>query len=247
MEKNKKGHKFQLTHFEGPLDLLLFLIRKNEVNIYDIPIAEITEQYLGYLDLSTGIDLENASEFYVTAATLLYIKSRMLLPVEVDFDDDMEDPRQELVAKLIEYQKFKKLSTLMTEKEEEREWIIERKQGQPVLEFSEEDELWEELQVWDLLKCFSHVMKSINNEKIVNLYEEVTVNEKIVLMEEILSTRREFFFQDLLVNPGSVMEIVCSFLAILEQVKIKRILVFQNRLFGDIKLATNPEYKADAS
>src|SRR4030042_5022151 len=95
--------KFKLENFEGPLDLLLFLIQKSEVNIYDIPIATITEQYLAYLSYATRVDLENITEFYLMAATLLYIKSRLLLPVEVDLQDEWEDPRRELADKLIEY------------------------------------------------------------------------------------------------------------------------------------------------
>ena len=107
---------FRVNDFEGPLDLLLFLIKKNEVNIYDIPIASITEQYLAYLDYSVSGDLASLTDFYALAATLLYIKSRMLLPVEIAVDDeDIDDPRKELVDKLIEYQKFKKLYPTMKE------------------------------------------------------------------------------------------------------------------------------------
>ncbi|MEE8591017.1 MAG: segregation/condensation protein A, partial [Spirochaetia bacterium] len=123
--------EFKLESFEGPLDLLLFLIRKSEINIYDIPIATIIEQYIEYLNYSTKIDLENITDFYLMAATLLYIKSRMLLPVEVDLAEELEDPRTELVEKLIEYQKFKKLSELIEEKGQEAEWSIERKSAQP--------------------------------------------------------------------------------------------------------------------
>lgn len=227
---------FQLEEFEGPLDLLLFLIKKNEVNIYDIPIASITEQYLSFLKYATGINLENITEFYLLAATLLYIKSRMLLPVEVDFSDDLEDPREELVAKLIDYQKYKKLSELMTEQEKSTEWVIERKKKQRMLPFENEDDLWEEVDVWELLQSFSTVMGSLTQEAIVNLYEEVTVNEKITLIQELLDEKGEFSFTDILINPESIMEIVCAFLAILESVKMKLILVFQNRLFGDIML-----------
>ena len=110
---------FKLNDFEGPLDLLLFLIKKNEVNIYDIPIAQITEQFLDYLAAVNELDLDEISEFHAMAATLLLIKSKMLLPVEFENDDDDEDPRQELVERLIEYQKYKKLSVLMEEKERE--------------------------------------------------------------------------------------------------------------------------------
>ncbi len=132
---------FRVNDFEGPLDLLLFLIKKNEVNIYDIPIASITEQYLAYLDYSVSGDLASLTDFYALAATLLYIKSRMLLPVEIAVDDeDIDDPRKELVDKLIEYQKFKKLSELMEQKEDEAEWVFERKKIQSPLPFADDDE-----------------------------------------------------------------------------------------------------------
>jgi segregation and condensation protein A len=228
--------KYKLDHFEGPLDLLLFLIKKSEVNIYEIPIHEITEQYIEYLKYAAKVDLENITEFYVMASTLLYIKSRLLLPVEINLDDEVEDPRQELVAKLIDYQKFKKLSELMTEKEKKSEWVIERKKVQKILPFSDDDNLWEEIEVWDLLKSFSHVMKNFNSERIVNLYEEVSVNEKIALINEFLDNREEFYFNELIINPDSIMEIVCSFLAILEMAKSSNLAFFQNRLFGDIKI-----------
>ena len=130
---------FRLNEFEGPLDLLLFLIKKNEINIYDIPIARITEQYLDYLAEASELDLDELSEFQAMAATLLLIKSRMLLPIEMMDDDEDEDPRQELVERLIEYQKYKKLSLLMEEKEKEAEWVIERKRLERTLPFACKD------------------------------------------------------------------------------------------------------------
>jgi segregation and condensation protein A len=236
VEEEKSKHQYKLESFEGPLDLLLFLIKKNEVNIYDIPIADITEQYLGFMKYAASVDLENITEFYLMASTLLYIKSRMLLPVEVDFGDELDDPRRELVEKLIEYQKYRKLSALMAEKEKETTWVIERKKRQHFLPFQDEDNLWQEVEVWDLLQCFSGIMENLSSEKIVNLYEEVTVNEKITLIMELLETGEEFFFSDLLINPDSLLEIVCTFLAVLETVKTQQILIYQNRLFGDIKI-----------
>lgn len=233
--------KYKLDHFEGPLDLLLFLIKKNEVNIYEIPIHEITEQYTEYLKYAAKIDLENITEFYVLASTLLYIKSRLLLPVEINLDDEVEDPRQELVAKLIDYQKYKKLSELMSDKEKKSEWVVERKKVQKILPFTDEDNLWEEIEVWDLLKSFSHVMKNFDSERIVNLYEEVSVHEKITLINEYLEKRTEFYFNELIINPDSMMEIICSFLAILEMAKSSNIAFFQNRLFGDIKITRYSE------
>jgi segregation and condensation protein A len=226
-------YEFKLESFEGPLDLLLFLIKKSEINIYDIPIATITEQYLEYLNYATKIDLENLTEFYLMASTLLYIKSRMLLPVEFSFGEELEDPRTELVEKLIEYQKYKKLSELIEAKEQEAEWSLERKSAQPILPFSDED-LWEQATVWDLLKTFSSILSSLPAERIVDMYEEVTVNEKITLVYELLDSVGEFMFTDLVIKKSSIMEVICAFLALLELVKSAVIVVFQNKVFGDI-------------
>jgi segregation and condensation protein A len=241
VEQGKSRYQFKINEFEGPLDLLLFLIKKNEVNIYDIPIARITEQYLDYLRYVTELDMEDLTDFHAMAATLLYIKSRTLLPVELELDD-IEDPRQELVDKLIEYQKFKKLSELMEERGREAEWVIERKKLQRPLPFGEE-ELWEKVEVWDLLKTFSNLMSSISGdrigERIIDLYEEVSINEKITLLRELLDNKGECNFTDLVVRRGSVMDIVCAFLAILEAVKVRMVSIFQNRMFGDIMIRKN--------
>lgn len=214
------------------------MIRRSEVNIYDIPIAEITEQYLSFLEYATKVDLENITDFYVMATTLLYIKSRMLLPLQNDTDDDEEagDPRSELVERLIEYQKYKKLTELMEEREQQAEWTLERRKKQPTLPFPDNDELWEQIDVWDLLKTFTNIMTTLSPERILDLYEEVSVNEKLSLIEEYLETKSEFLFTDLLQRSDSPMEIVCAFLALLEAVKSRRIKVLQNRLFGDIRI-----------
>lgn len=233
--------RFILEDFEGPLDLLLFLIRKSEVNIYDIPIAQITEQYLSFLELATKTDLDNLTDFFLMAATLLLIKSRMLLPVEISFDDELEDPRQELVDRLIEYQKYKKFSELMAVKEEESEWHIERNKKQAVLPFPENDDLWEKIDVWDLLSTFSTIVSSLSTERIIDLYEEVSVNEKLSLINELLENRGEFFFTDLIVKEDSAMDVICAFLAILESVKARNIIILQNKLFGDIKIKSRGE------
>ncbi len=230
---SQKQH-FHLGDFDGPLDLLLFLIRKSEVNIYDIPIASITEQYLEYLNFATRVDLDTMTEFYLMAATLLYIKSKMLLPVELSLDDELEDPRRDLVEKLIEYQKFRKLSDLMAQKEGEAEWILERTQSQRILPFSDEG-IWDQVSVWDLLQTFSSLLSSLSSERIIDLYEEVSVNEKITLIAELLEEREEFLFTEL-VKKRSILEIVCAFWAVLELVKQRRVTVLQNRLFGDIRV-----------
>ena len=233
--------RFAAGEFEGPLDLLWFLIHKSEINIYDIPIAQITEQYLEYLDYAVQTDLGDLSEFYKWAAMLLNMKSKMLLPVEITYDDEeIEDPRQELVDKLIEYQKFKKLSELMEEKEESAEWSFERSKIQRVLPFDERDSDWEQVDTWDLLqqmqKLFKSMVSQYSNEKILNMYEEISVNEKITLMNELFEKKNECMFTDLITREGNEMDIVCAFMAILEAVKFKMITIFQNKLFGDIKI-----------
>ena len=224
---------FRLNEFEGPLGLLLFLIKKNEINIYDIPIAKITEQYLDYLDALTELNLDEISEFHGMAATLVLIKSRMLLPIEMKGDDEDDDPRTELVEKLIEYQRIKKLSDLMEEQEKEAEWIIERKQLQRHLPF-DEDELWEKVDVWDLLKIFSDISPSLSRERIIDLYEEVSINEKVALIYELLYEKKECHFTDLVIKSNSLLELVCAFLALLEIAKQHVISIYQNRMFGDI-------------
>ena len=224
---------FRFGEFEGPLGLLWYLFKKNEINIYDIPIAKITEQYLDYLALVSELDLEEVSEFQAIAAELLLTKSRMLLPVELSEDGEEEDPRQELVERLIEYQKYKKLSNLMEEKEREAEWVIERKRIERILPFDDEG-LWEKVDVWDLLKIFSDFNRSLSKERIFDLYEEVTVNEKIALLYEILEERKECRFSDLIIRNDSLLDFVCAFLALLEAAKQHLVSIFQNRMFGDI-------------
>ncbi len=242
--------KFKAGDFEGPLDLLWYLIHKSEINIYDIPIAQITEEYLEYLDYATETDLGDLSEFYKWAAMLLNMKSRMLLPIEIVYDDEeAEDPRQELVEKLIEYQKFKKLSELMEEKENTSEWNFERSKIQRVLPFDEKESAWEEIDTWDLLqqmqKLFKNMVSQYSDEKILNMYEEISVNEKITLMNELFENQNEFMFTELITRIGNEMDVICAFMAILEAVKFRMIKILQNRLFGDIKIIKRTDGKEE--
>lgn len=237
----RESKRFRLDEFEGPLDLLLFLVRKNEVNIHEIPIASITEQFLSFLDGEAGVDLDDLSEFYSMAASLLYIKSRMLLPSPPEIEDAAEDPRQELIAKLIEYQKYKKITELMERREMEVEWSLERAKIQRTLPFVDEGQLWEKLDVWDLLKTFSSLVSHVDAESIIDLYEEVTIHEKVALIHELLETRSSFSFADLITKRQSILDFVCAFLAVLESVKYRIISIYQHRLFGDISIRRHLE------
>ena len=233
--------RYTVGEFDGPLDLLWTLIRENKINIYDIPIAQITEQFLEYLDYAASFELSDLSEFYSMAARLIYIKSRMMLPVEVKMDDelDFDDPREELVDRLIEYQKFKKLSDLIEERQYENDWNFERSKIQRALPF-EDDNLWERVDTWDLLEQMQKIFKTFagqyTDQKILDIYEEISVNEKITLMNELLERNSECMFTDLLVRKGNVLDVICAFMAILEAVKFKMASIYQNRMFGDIKI-----------
>lgn len=225
---------FKLEKFEGPLDLLVTLIRNNDINIYDIPIAEITDQFIGYIERGDRINLNNLTEFYYMASTLIYIKSKMLLPVDVDLDEEFEDPRQELVEKLIEYQKFRKITDMMQEQIGETEWFIDRRRRQKTLPFPESHEDWEDMDVLDLCRIFSGLLKKVPFN--VNIYEDVSVEEKETLIDELLLTKKEFLFIDLITNYDSAMEVICAFLSILIYVRDRKISLMQNKMFGDIKI-----------
>lgn len=241
-ERNAAVHQYKAGTYEGPLDLLWQLIKESRINVYDIPIADITEQYLEYLDYAASADLGDLSDFYNWAAKLLYIKSRMLLPVQITNDDEEEeDPRDELVNTLIEYQKYRRLSELMEEAEDTAEYTFERANIQRILPFDDGDSVWDEVDTWDLLqqmqRVFQNLISRFPKDKIINMYEEVSVNEKLTLIREKLEEAGECMFSELLTRPGNYMDIVCAFMALLEAVKSCVISVYQNRLFGDIKIA----------
>lgn len=241
-DENKTLKRFNAGSFEGPLDLLWSLIRENKINIYDIPIAEITDQFQDYLDYAVELDLQDLSEFYLWAAKLACIKSRMLLPVDVSFDDDesMEDPRTDLVDQLIEYQRFKKLSVLMEEQEEQSEWSFERKKIERILPFEDDSSQWEKLDTWTLLQDMQKIFRNLTNinadENILSMSEDITPNEKITLMNELLEKKGECMFTDLITRYGNELDVICAFMAILEAVKLKMADIYQNRMFGDIKI-----------
>lgn len=233
--------EFKTPIYEGPLDLLLALIQKAEVNIYDIPISDITDQFLDYLHQAKEIGLGDLSEFYKMAAELIWIKSQMMLPIEVDLGEDLVDPREDLVERLLEYSKFKKYSELLMGNEGGSELPIMRREFEFQLPFSD-DELWEDVTVRDLMDTFIDVIKAHKfvEEKVYNVYETVTEKEKIALMNELFETRDQIFFSELFVKKTSE-HIICAFLAVLESVKDKMILVDQPQLFGEMTLTKRPE------
>ncbi|MDY0372159.1 MAG: segregation/condensation protein A [Sphaerochaetaceae bacterium] len=234
---------YSVKKFEGPLDLLLHLIQKAQVNIYDIPIAEITDQFLAYLQTPSRLDLDDLTEFYAMAAHLIYMKSRLLLPSPDKESDDEEfaELRTNLVERLLEHQKFKRYTTLLTESSEGGELFIQRKKNQFMLPFEDQD-LWNDVTVWDLLQAFSSMLRAITPQQVFNVYEEITPKQKLALMAELFETRDEISFMDLIVDRGSALDCICAFLAILEAVKFAMITIHQHALFGDIVIRRKDDF-----
>ncbi|MCQ2397903.1 MAG: segregation/condensation protein A [Sphaerochaetaceae bacterium] len=234
--------EFSTPAYNGPLDLLLALIQKNEVNIYDIPIAMITEQFLEYIHKAGEIGIQDLSDFYKMAAELIYIKSQMLIPKDLEFDEEYLDPRSELVERLLEYSKFRKYSELLLGNETQDDFVIERKPTEFILPFDDSD-LWGDSTVQDLLDTYIRLFSSVQSvsEKVFNVYEEVSDKEKIALMNELLEKQDSIMFTDLFKDKRTPMHIICAFLAVLEAVKDKMVLVDQPVLFGDMTITRRPE------
>jgi segregation and condensation protein A len=233
-----QDYKVKLEIFEGPLDLLLYLIKKDEVDIYDIPIERITRQYLEYLDAFKILDLDVAGDFVVMAANLIYIKSRSLLPKDLQPPEEAaeeDDPRWELVRQLIEYKKFKEAAGHLQVRELEREGLFTRL-GDPA-EAAPERPL-AEVSIFDLINAFNTVLKRTKPEDLREIFEEnFTVTDKIELIMKMTSSGVCLRFSELFGGAVSRTEVVVTFLALLELVRLKQIVARQSEAFGEIELA----------
>ncbi len=242
----EQKHEYHVEGFDGPLDLLLFLIKKNELNIYNIDISLITGEFLQYLD-DHGAELTELADFYEMAAELLYIKSRMLLPIETDIDDDdFEDPRQDLVARLIEYQKYKKYTELLINGRNADSFHVERNENYFLVPFEGKD-LFKGVTLDMLMRTFAELItKASPSSKIFNIYEEVSLDEKKALLLELLETKERFTLDDLIVHPEDKMHIICSFMAILEAARNMLIVLYQPEEYGTIYIMARPQdWKAE--
>ncbi len=238
----------KLSVFEGPLALLLHLIEKNKVNIYDIPIALITEQYMEYLKVMQENHMDNMSEFLVMAATLLRIKSAMLLPAEVDENDEEIDPRQELVEKLLEYKMYKFASLELKDRQIDAERRLYKQETIPeeVAGYKEEIHAEEVIGDTTLLKLhtiFEEILRRQENkiDPIRSKFgriekEEINFQEKVRAIQEYGISHRKFRFRRLLECAQSKVEIIVTFLGILELIKMGRILISQTHLFEDFEI-----------
>lgn len=238
----------KLEAFEGPLDLLLHLIDKNKINIYDIPIVDITEQYLDYIKHMESKDLEIMSEFLIMAATLLNIKSRMLLPIDEKEEEEAVDPRQELVDRLLEYKMFKYISEELKDKEQDASKVLFKPPTIP----EEIADYKEDIRVEDLLGDLTlsklhEIFKSIVKKQVDKIdpirskfgkieKEEINLSKKLIEIQEYGLRHKKFLFRSLFHSRHSKMEMIVTFLGILELIKLGRVTITQDKICEDIEI-----------
>ena len=248
----------KIENFEGPLDLLLHLIDVNKFNIFDIPIVEITEQYLEFVRNTETKDLNVMSEFLVMAATLLEIKAKMLLPIEVDEDGEEIDPREELVQKLLEYKMYKYMSYELKDRMQDAAKAMYKDPTIPeevegYIEPVDLEKLIGDLTLKKLNDIFQSVMKR-QNDKVDPIRskfgkiekEEVSLEDKLDFVENYAKEHGTFSFKSMLEGQKSKMQLVVTFLAILELMKVGKIVIKQEAAFGDIIITSAKYYKKES-
>jgi segregation and condensation protein A len=239
VEPTESSYHVRLEEFEGPLDLLLHLIKKNEINIYDIPIAVITKQYLQYISLMKDLNLDVAGEFLVMAATLIHIKSRMLLPDDSegdDEDDSGEDPRAELVRRLLEYKQFKEAAGELVQRGQQWREVF----GRPAFLEAErprlpEDDTTLELTLFDLVDAFQDIIQRTPAKALVEVTaDHLTVKDRMNHILERLERESAVSFETLFHPKEGRMVVIVTFLGLLELIRIKLARAYQSEAFGSI-------------
>lgn len=235
------GYKIKLELFEGPLDLLLYLVKKDHLNIYDIPIAQVTEQYIAYLDLMKFLDLGVAGEFLVMASTLLHIKSKMLLPAEeITEEEPQEDPRDELVRQLLEYERFKEIAKELRQREQDQKEVFKRTSAADVKDLPAEQPQYFEASIFDLISAFSKALEETPKDFFYNIIkDEFTIEEKVHALLHLLIIRESVPLSELFGVAKNKIETIVTFLAILELIRMKEIIAFQSEMFGEIEVRRN--------
>lgn len=233
-----KDYKVKLEIFEGPLDLLLYLIKKDEIDIYDVSIGRITKQYLDYIDTFKMLNIEVASEFIVMAANLMYIKSRELLPQTQqppEDDADEEDPRWELIRQLVEYKKFKDAATFLGTQEVKADEFFATTPELPDLSAPPPDVVGQ-VGIFDLIQAFQKVLKRFENTTDIReiVSDRYTVADKIEHLLETIVIGSRVRFDSLFSSAASRVEVIVTFLAMLELMKLNHLMVEQEKMLGDI-------------
>lgn len=228
------SYAVRIEAFEGPLDLLLYLIRKAEMDIYDIPIAQVTQQYLDYIDVMQGLDLEVAGDFLVMAATLMQIKARMLLPSPPVEEDD---PRLELVRQLEEYQLFRQAANDLAEREEEYTQYYLRESGPGPVDLPESDELIIDVSLFDLLSAFHQATERVKEEGRYSVSgPEVKLADQVEYLREVLSTQKRVSLLEILSRLDTRLAMVVTIVAVLELARLAEVSLEQTDLYGDVWL-----------
>jgi segregation and condensation protein A len=242
VDANTNDYRVNLNVFAGPMDLLLYLIKKEEVDIYDIPIARITQQYLQYLSVMRNLDLEVAGEFILMAATLIHLKARLLLPRDEN-EPDEEDPREELIMALLEYKKYKEASDILKDRalNEEQTFVP------PALVHQVEGkvELSPATTLFDLLTAFRDVLSQRRNETVHEVVpEEITIEERIKVVVASLATKEYASFTELFDTVSKRIMAVVTFIAILELARTRRIRIMQSQPFSELRIYRGEFYDA---
>ncbi len=238
------SYKVKIEMFEGPLDLLIYLVKKDHLNIYDIPIAKVTEQYLQYLNLMQMLDLNIAGEFLVMAATLMQIKSKMLLPaVEGEnAEEEQVDPREELVKRLLEYEKFKEIAQDLRQKEADQREVFKRPKSEAEKEKPEEKDVYFEASIFDLINAFSQALKDVPKEVFYEVVKDkLTVEEATHEILHLLLVKPQVKLSEIFSKAKNKLEIIVNFLAVLELIRMKEIVAMQSELFQEIEIVRNKE------
>ena len=239
----KDNYSVDLEVFQGPLDLLLYLIRKDEIDIYDIPIARITEQYMQYVEMMQCLNLELAGEYILMAATLIRIKAKLLLPRDTDDLEDA-DPRQELVAALLEYKKFKEASEILREKRLMEERIF----TPPAVDGNHKSKviLSDSTTLYDLLTSFRDVLERIGKDQFYEIQpEELTVEDRIRRVIEVLADKDSVAFQELFMDVPRKLVAIMTFMAILELARVHRIMIRQSLPFSEVRVYRGDRFDED--
>ncbi len=237
--RRSMSYHIKLEIFEGPMDLLLHLIRKHELDIYDIPIAPITQQYLEYLDLMKSLDMEIAGDFLVMASTLTHIKSKMLLPPpeHPEAEDDGVDPRAELIRRLLEYKQFKDAAHSLERKEDTWSRIYTRPPDTSPDLPAEDEPLLFDFHLFDLLSALKDVLARVPDAGFEITAEAVSITEKISAILNRLETADSVLFLDLFEGSTTRMQVIATFLALLELMKTRVVKALQVEDFGAIRIA----------
>ncbi len=229
------GITIRLEAFEGPLDLLLHLIKKEEIDIWNIPIAHITEQYLDYLQIMKDLNINLAGEWLMMAATLIYIKSRMLVPQEpaVDAQAEEEDPRHELVYQLLEHQKFKNAAEMLYTREEVENAVWNK----PPSEVLEDGSEVVAVSIFDLLRAFHEVVVRFEAQRVLEMdQEEITVEQQLVDIRKRFLVHDQLLFSSFFAEARSKRHLIVIFLALLELVRLREVCLYQRKAFTEIRI-----------